>query len=559
MEFGRDGGLTAHSRARGPDAGLHIPRPAAFWLGTLAVAVGVLAHVPIYWSTRPRHFVMKGMMMGPSMVLWMSLIWTGVAVVVWSLIPRRRPAAEIAAAVRVEAMDDARLGRAHYTLIFVLGLAIAIDTLKPFTFTFIIPGVAAEYGLSSPAHPLAGALSVSLYPLSGILGTAIGSFVWGHIGDRIGRRASILLSSVMFVATSPCGAMPMYSMNLFMCLMMGFGVGGLLPISYSLLSETIPARRRGGVIVLTAGAGTALGFLIASGSATALIPDYSWRIMWFLGVPTGFLLIALHRWFPESPRFLAATGRHEEARAVMRAFGAQVVEATADPPQPADAGPAPAPARDAGYLGLFQRPYGGISSAVTLFGLAWGLVNFGFIVWLPTNLADLGMEARQIDRLIATAALYSVPGTLVVAFLYDRWSSKKTMLLFGALTSLTLVGFAALGDEAIGHPLLLTLLVVSLLISMWGIISALSPYSAEIYPTLMRGRGSGLAAGASKIGGVLVLAMASLALSPPGLVGSALVSALAVALSLVLLWKKGIETRAMALEDISRPPPQPAV
>lgn len=517
------------------------------------MAVGVLAHIPIYWSSRPHHFIMKGMMMGPSMMLWMGLIWSGVAVVIWSLIPRRRPALAVAATVHVAALDDARLGRAHYTLILVLGLAIAIDTLKPFTFTFIIPGVAAEYGLSSPGHPLAGALSVSLYPLSGILGTAIGSFVWGHIGDRIGRRASILLSSVMFVATSPCGAMPMYSMNLFMCLMMGFGVGGLLPIAYSLLSETIPARRRGGIIVLTAGGGTALGFLIASGSAAALIPDYSWRIMWFLGVPTGFLLIGLHRWFPESPRFLAATGQHEEAHEVMRAFGAEVVER---PTAPATAGAAPAPA-DTGYLGLFRRPYGGISSAVTLFGLAWGLVNFGFIVWLPTNLADLGMETGRIDRLIATAALLSVPGTLLVAFLYHRWSSKKTMLLFGALSSLTLVGFAALGDDAIEHPALLTVLVVSLLISMWGIISALSPYSAEIYPTLMRGRGSGLAAGASKLGGVLVLAMASLALSPPGLVGSAILSALAVALSLVLLWRKGIETRGMALEHITRQVPDP--
>ena len=532
-------------------AGVELAHPFAFWSGTLAVLIGVAGHFPMYWRCRPRHFAMVGMHTGYVMLGWMSLIWGGVGLVIWSLLPRASDRREESTRVlKVEALDDAPLGWSHYALMLVLGLAIAIDTLKPFTFTFIIPGVAAEYGLSSPAHPLAGALSVSLLPLGGILGTTIGSFIWGDIGDRLGRRASLLLSAVIFIATSPCGAMPAYWMNVVMCLAMGFGVGGLLPIAYSLLSETIPARLRGGVIVLTAGGGTALGFLIASGAAALLIHDYSWRIMWFLGFPTGIALIALNRWFPESPRFLGAMGRVEEARHVMERFGVRVVTQAPEVPPAFVAAEPPV-----GYADLFRPPLGALSTAVCLYGIAWGLVNFGFIVWLPFDLAGLGMHPEKVDALIAMAALYSVPGTAVVAFLYERWSSKKTMILFGALTSATLVGFALLGDSVVRHTTVLTLLVMSLLISMWGVISALSPYSSEIYPTLIRARGSGLAAGASKLGGVIALAMAACALSPPGLAASALLSTVPVVIALIVLAAKGKETRGLTLEQISGPYP----
>ena len=103
------------------------------------------------------------------------------------------------------ALDDAPIRPAHVGLLLTLAAAITIDVMKPTAFAFLAPGAALEYGLKSPLHPHAHALSIALYPLAGITGTALGSFIWGWLGDRIGRRASILAAAVIFIATSTCG------------------------------------------------------------------------------------------------------------------------------------------------------------------------------------------------------------------------------------------------------------------------------------------------------------------------------------------------------------------
>lgn len=90
-----------------------------------------------------------------------------------------------------------------------------------------------------------GSVPVALLPLFGLGGTLIGSLTWGRLGDLIGRRASMLLAGVLFIAMSTCGAMPSYEWNFAMCFLMGIGVGGMLPITLTLIAELLPRRHRG--------------------------------------------------------------------------------------------------------------------------------------------------------------------------------------------------------------------------------------------------------------------------------------------------------------------------
>ena len=107
------------------------------------------------------------------------------------------------------------------------------------------------------------------------------------MADVFGRRAAILLSALMFIGTAICGAMPAFGWNLVMCFLMGASAGGLLPITFTLMAETVPAAHRGWLLVALGGIGTSAGYLLAAGSAALLVPEFSWRALWLLGLPTG--------------------------------------------------------------------------------------------------------------------------------------------------------------------------------------------------------------------------------------------------------------------------------
>src|SRR5699024_3611598 len=105
--------------------------------------------------------------------------------------------------------------------------------------------------------------------------------------------------------TAICGTMPSFGWNLTMCFLMGAAAGGMLPIAFALMAETVPSRHRGWLLVALGGVGTTAGFFAASLAATLLIPEFSWRALWLLNLPTGALIVLLNRYIPESPRFLA--------------------------------------------------------------------------------------------------------------------------------------------------------------------------------------------------------------------------------------------------------------
>jgi putative MFS transporter len=114
-----------------------------------------------------------------------------------------------------------------------------------------------------------------------------------------------------------------------------------------------------------------------------------------------------------------------------------------------------------------------------------------------------------------------------------------------------LFGFVIAGNAVTtDKPLLYALLIMPI----WGIssvIAVLSAYSTEIFPTRLRSRGSGLAAGISKAGGVGIIALVVFAVSPPSIAETALIGALPLALAALAIAFFGPETRNRQLEEIT--------
>ncbi len=517
-------------------------RPGAFWLGSAAITLGVVLHLPMYLSARDMGYHMAGMPMDAAMVVGMALIVVGLGATLYGLVPPRSVRRPHSAPLQIKALDDVRLSKAHVALLLVIAAAVTIDVMKPVTLSFVVPGMTEEYGLASPLNP-GGSTPVAYLPLAGIVGTVVGSLVWGALADAIGRRASILFAAVVFIATSICGSMPSFSWNLFMCFVMGLGVGGMLPIAFALMAEVVPARHRGAIMVLIGG-DVAGAYIITSWLAAELTPTYSWRILWLLGLPTGLVLLLLNRWIPESPRFLIHQGRHAEAGAVMARYGAAAVAATPDQTGVEER-------LGQGWRQLFAWPFGGITTVVGLFGLGVGLVTFGFQLWIPTNLQRLGLDQVTSATVLRDSALLGFPLTFLIAWLYGSWGAKKTTIALGLITAASLAGFVVLGDAVVEDRLRLYILLVIPITGISTILAVLIAYASEIYPTRIRSRGTGLAAGASKLGGVAVISLVVAGVTPPSISTTALIGAVPIAAGAVAMAVLGIETRHRGLEEIT--------
>ena len=454
----------------------------------------------------------------------------------YGLLPRKLGAHHAAGEpdVVVSAPEDAPLGPAHWRLMFVLTVALVIDVMKPASLGFVVPGMRDEYAVS--------AATVAWLPFAALCGTVVGSVLWGWLADLYGRRASILLSAVMFVGTSICGAMPSLWWNVGMCFLMGAAAGGMLPVTYALLAETMPSKQRGWALVLVGGLGAAGGYLAASALSAWLIPHFSWRVLWFLNLPTGLALIFLNIFIPESPKFLLALGRVREAHVVLRRFGCIVRESVA-PAAPARVVDGAIEARVA-----VPRAYVAQTIALSVAALAWGLINFGLLLWMPAHLVAKGYSMGVSSGLLAASALIAVPTVFVAAWLYSGWSSKGALVGSIALCAAGLLGLVhlELSSPQDASPVLV---IALLIVGVNGIIAMLLPYAAESYPLQVRGRATGWVAACTKAGGLAAQLLGLLGLVP-GLAWAAVLALVPVLLALFLVGRYCDETRGRDLREL---------
>jgi putative MFS transporter len=508
----------------------------AFWFGVIYILAGVSCHLPDLVS---RHFHFGGLPLTNMMLFGMFLIVIGIAATTYGLFPVHDSAKDASADFQLRSMDDAKLTGTHWLLIVVLGIALVVDVMKPATLGFVLPGMRREYGISVKES--------LMLPFIALIGTTIGSVIWGILADRLGRRGSILLASLIFISTGICGCMPAFKWNLLMCLFMGLSAGGMLPIVFALLAEMVPARHRGWLSVLVGGLGTSGGYLVASGAAAWLEPYFTWRMLWLLNVPTGLLVILLSRFIPESPRFLLHMGRVEEAAKTLARFGIQLVRATNIEPRE--------PAKHS-FQQLFRKPYAAMTFAVCVYGIAWGLVQWGFVLMLPTIMQGyLQLDSKIANLLLAKSALIAVPGCFVVSWLYGFWSSKRTLVLFAVGTCAVLVGFSTIKGGADFDKTLFSALTVMLLVGLSGMISMLPPYGVELYPTKLRATGGGWTAASTKFGGVIGPSIVGVILTGfPGFMVPALAFAAPLLLAAITLGINGRETSRRTLEEIHQAP-----
>ena len=255
--------------------------------------------------------------------------------------------------------------------------------MKPASLGFVVPGMRDEYGL--------GAATVAWLPFAALCGTVVGSVLWGWLADLYGRRASILLSAVMFVGTSICGAMPSLWWNVGMCFLMGAAAGGMLPVTYALLAETMPSKQRGWALVLVGGLGAAGGYLAASALSAWLRADFQLAhplVPQPADRPGADLPQRLHPGVAEVPARARPRRARRTSCCALRLHRARRRRRPRS--QPAASAIAGVAALPRGYLAQ--------TVALSIVAIAWGLINFGLLLWMPAHLVAKGYSMARLER-----------------------------------------------------------------------------------------------------------------------------------------------------------------
>src|SRR5258706_843645 len=146
----------------------------------------------------------------------------------------------------------------------------------------------------------------------------VDSFGTGFLGDRYGRLFSYQFNLLVFGLASMAAAFAPNMTVLIACrFIMGVGLGAENVVGYSTMTEFVPARSRGrwlGLMAVCVVTGLPVSLLVAS----FVVPVFGWRAMFVIGGIGALIVWYLRKNLPESPRWLEAVGRKEEAEALMQ-------------------------------------------------------------------------------------------------------------------------------------------------------------------------------------------------------------------------------------------------
>ncbi|XP_037077922.1 synaptic vesicle glycoprotein 2C-like [Pollicipes pollicipes] len=219
------------------------------------------------------------------------------------------------------ALSAIGFGRFHWWLLITIGWANAADAVELLCVSSLLPAAECDLHMTPEQK---GYLSSSAF-----VGLMIGGYVWGGLGDAIGRKATLisaLLFNALFGALS--SVMQTYWPFLVCRFLSGVGVGGATPLVFSYFSEFSPKEYRGRMISFVSYFWI-IGNVVVAAMAWIVIPRHigyisssfkydSWRIFVLLSTMPSFLSgLALTR-FPRSAQYLLSKGRNEEALEILR-------------------------------------------------------------------------------------------------------------------------------------------------------------------------------------------------------------------------------------------------
>ena len=440
----------------------------------------------------------------------------------------------------IQRLERIPVGRFHYELLIITGLGWMFDAMDTGIIAFVLPTLAKAWSLTTQEMGLIGSM--------GLVGMAVGAIFAGELADRFGRKRMFMATLVLYsVATGLCSVAWSFSSLLVFRFLVGFGLGGQLPVAVTLVTEYAPPAVRGRFIVLLESF-WGVGWLLAALISYFVIPAFGWHAAFLLGALPALYVFHIFRWIPESVRYLLNKGRTAEAEAIVRRIEDSCgMSAPVSAVSEAEAEGETAVVKSS-FRELLTPAF--IKRTLMLWCLWFGIVYsyYGIFTWLPSLMVTHGFTQIKSFEYVMLMTVAQLPGYIAAAYCVERLGRKATLVGFLISCAVCAYFFGQGGSTAAVLAWGCGMSFFNL--GAWGVVYS---YTPELYPTSIRAMGSGWAAAIGRVGGILAPTLVGILLARQGdfsdiflmftgvMVGAALIVAVL-----------GPETKGLRLDEISK-------
>jgi len=384
-----------------------------------------------------------------------------------------------------EVIDQIGYGRFQRKLMWICGLGWAADAMEVLLIAFALPAIGQEWQLTNSQK---GLLGTAIF-----LGMLVGAWSWGWLSDRFGRKTGFISTVAI---DSIFGLLSAFSPSFIWLVILraitGFGVGGTLPVDYSIFAEYLPSKKRGRYLVLLESF-WALGTIVAAGLAWLIVPRLGWR--WLLGISAlpGLVIFFIRRYVPESPRYLFVSGQAQKARQVLE----QVARENNVPLPEGELKPSPAAPK--GRIKDLWVP--SLLRTTLILWVIWFMMSLGYygvFTWLPSYFKAKGMALLPVYQNTFILALAQLPGYFSAAYLVEKVGRRRTLGIYMVASGLFTYLFAIATSVSLVVGMAIWMSFFAL--GAWG---ALYAYTPEAYPTTLRTTGMGAASSMTRLAGAI--------------------------------------------------------
>ena len=362
-----------------------------------------------------------------------------------------------------------------------------VDGFDVLAMSFTAPLVAREWGVD-PA-------TLGVLLSAGLVGMGTGAIFISPIADVMGRRAVVILSTLIMSLGMFASAATSTVPELWLCrFVTGLGIGGVLASCNTLLSEYSPTRWRDFVISMMV-IGYPTGAIIGGSVFAYLVSEYGWRSAFIFGGAASTLMLPfIVLYLPESLDFLLTRRREDSLKQVndvLRRLGKAPLVALPNIPREE--------ASTKAVVGVLEARYlkGTILMVLSYFML---MFSFYFVLsWTPKNLVDLGFTVEQGILALLLINLGGIFGGLTCGYFTKRLNARTLTSYLLVLLFFSIVGYGMV-ETGFLPMMTLAFLVGFFLMSAMAGLYIIVPH---VYPPSVRNTGTGLAIGVGRIGAMV--------------------------------------------------------